>query len=172
MDEAHKEFAGIEVTESPHQFLELLQQLCTHFGFSKLGEQFSKQSLYSPANDYTVQSDARRFCTHCGDKKVGIIRNVHGRSWSIIPAFAMFTSAKLVLKSTTRICGRRRRIMMSIAAVAEMAAMSCFAIFVPIRSAATVLCSIWALMNGNGFKRKRNGAAWCVERIPMGILCF
>lgn len=72
MDESHKEFAGIDVSESPHRLMEILIQLCDHFGFSKLKEQLSSQTLYSPANDYTTQSEARRFCTHCGDKKVGI----------------------------------------------------------------------------------------------------
>ena len=75
MDESHKEFAGIDVPESPHKMMELLIQLCEHFGFGKLKEQFASQTLYSPANDYTTQSEARKFCTHCGDKKVGILEH-------------------------------------------------------------------------------------------------
>ena len=74
MDEAHKEFAGIDVPESPHKMMELLIQLCEHFGFGKLKEQFASQTLYSPANDYTTQSELRKFCTHCGDKKVGFVQ--------------------------------------------------------------------------------------------------
>ena len=49
--------------------MKLLVRLADHFHLSHLKELFSKQTLYSEANDYRVTSEKRRFCTHCGDRK-------------------------------------------------------------------------------------------------------
>ena len=49
--------------------MDLIARLSHLFLFTDLEEQFQKQTLYSPANDYRDQSDARLFCTHCGDRE-------------------------------------------------------------------------------------------------------
>ncbi len=49
--------------------MKLLALLAECFGESELKERFSKQSLYSEANDYRSTSEKRRFCTHCGDRQ-------------------------------------------------------------------------------------------------------
>lgn len=62
--------------------------------------------------------------------------------------------------------------MMWNAVVAETEEASCSAISARTRFAATALCSIWVSMSGSESRMRRSGAAWCVEKMRRGNLCF